>query len=137
MKIPSIAVSFAALVMALPVFAATPALPSSGVVSCVGAAVNTRETALGSGISAYTQSVVGAYSTRASALQQAYSSPATVRAGIKAAWAAFNSSIKSASQTWRTARASAWSQFRTAVKACKAPATATDSANSSSEASGQ
>jgi len=122
---------------------AAPALAAGGEtqanVSCVAAAVNVREQALGTGINAYTQAVTGAYSARASALQQAYSltpGKGVISAAVKKAWSDFRSAMKAARNNWTSARNSAWSQFKASAKACKAPASTLDHANASSEASG-
>lgn len=123
--------------------AGAPALAATGEtqanVSCVAAAVNVREQALGTGIGAYTQAITNAYSARASALQQAYSltpGKGVIAAAVRKAWSDFRSAMKLARSNWTAARNSAWGQFKTSVKACKAPASSMDHANASSEASG-
>lgn len=132
------------LALAVPAFAQTtasaPKTPSSAAaIACIGAAVGVRESALGSGISTHNGAVSAAYSARATALQQAYtgSTASEVRTAVKAAWKTFAASLKSAGKAWRSTRASAWSTFKTAAKACKAPATVSDAANVSSEATGE
>jgi hypothetical protein len=114
-------------------------LLSTQVLSCVGAAVNTRESAIGSAVSTHNSAVQAAYSARATALASAYSTGGTasqVRAAVKAAWSAFTKAVRTANTAWKTSRNSAWSTYRTAVKACKAPGNITDSGNSGSEMSG-
>jgi len=137
--------SFALLILsiAVPAFASSAQI-SSAVISCVGTAVNARESAIDTGISNYTQAVQAAYSTRATALQQAYTTASSGdisltqgRSNVKAAWSAFNTAIKTAVKTWKTTRLSAWSQFRTAVKTCKAPSSITDTTSSTLEVTGQ
>lgn len=105
------------------------------VLACLGAAVSTREVALGAGIAAHGQAITGAYGARAIALQQAYSgsSTAEVRTAIKTAWSNFNKSVRTANAAWKKTRDSAWSSFRTSLKDCGAPAAITDSLNSSLE----
>ncbi len=141
-KILGLTMVASCLALALPAFAATSpsTKPSAAQVACVSNAVNAREQALDSGISTYTQAVSAAYMARASALRAAYSQTpgnSVIVKAVKAAWSAFNTAMKSARGAWQSIRASAWSAFRTSVNACKAPAVATDSANASSEASGQ
>lgn len=144
-------VAAAVLVAAFPVFAETTvsantsvevkasSSSNSAVISCVGAAVATRESTLGTAIAAHGQSVQAAYTARAAALAQAYANTSNdkVRIGVKVAWSNFSNSLKSSAKTWRTSQNSAWTLFRTAVKACKAPVTVTDSMNAGSEVSGQ
>ena len=149
------------LIMALPAFAqqtggatgatlttstvpaTTGSMPSTGSASkiaCVGAAVNTREQALITGVTTYGQSVNVAYSARAAALAQAYTQTGgngVIKTATKAAWSTFTASTKSARAGWTTARKAAWSQFVSDAKACKAPASVSDSGNSSSEVSGK
>ncbi len=127
---------------ALPAYAQTGATPTTSntttKIACVGAAVNARETALSTAASAQAQAMTAAYGARATALQAAYANTTTaaVKAAVKSAWSGFNTSMKSARTAWQTARNGAWKTFRTAVAACKAPVGVSDSANSSSEASG-
>lgn len=107
-------------------------------IQCVGSAIATREASLTSSMATYGQAINSAHSTRATDLATAYSktTQAELRAGISVAWKAFNSSTKSAQKAWRTSKESAWSAYKTAVKACNAPTTLTDSANSVTEISG-
>ncbi len=132
-----------ALSLALPVFAQTPKAASdavSGAISCVSVAVTARENALFVALGTHVQSVQNAYGVRGTSLAQAYThvpDVGLVRSDIKAAWSTFRASIKSATKTWQGARNTAWSQFKTAARACKAPASVTDTSNSSSEVSGQ
>ena len=128
--------------LALPAFAAT-AMPSpspkpgsAAAIACVGAAVNMREQTLDSAMMTFTQGANGAYSARAAALQQAYMQTggnSAIRTAVKAAWTTFTTSMRTARKAWQSARTSAWEKFRTDAKACKAPATISDSANATSE----
>lgn len=108
-------------------------------ITCVGAAVNTRETALDTAMTSYTGSINSAYAARAAALKQAYTQTSliAVKNAVKTAWSDFNKSVKSSRKTWVTAKNSAWSQYRTAAVACKAPAGTGDGANSGLEVVGQ
>lgn len=118
--------------------AAAKAADMAAKIACVKIAVAARETAIGAAVATHTQAVQAAYSTRANELAGAYSNTTvkTVRAGTKVAWADFTKSIKAASKTWKTNRNTAWSAFRAAVKACKAPSSISDSANSGFEVNG-
>ena len=132
------AVSAILLGVALPAFAAT--APTATQIACVGSAVNTREQSLDAGITTLTQAQNAAYSARAGALAQAYtltSGNGAIRTAIRAAWTTFSAAMRTARTAWQKTRSTAWATFRTTVKACKAPAVATDSANSSLDASGQ
>ncbi len=134
----ALAVGFLGLV--LPSFAAT-YTPSATVVSCVATAVNTREQALGAGISVYTQAVASAYSTRSNALKQAWAGTtwSQINPAVKTAWSQFRASIKSTRTAWKNTRQAAWKQFNTATKACKASGTvtATEASGQGAEVSGQ
>jgi hypothetical protein len=133
--------------MALPAFAATTtgisvtagSKASTMTVACVGGAVNAREQSIDSALTTYTTAITAAYNARATALASAYgmSTSAGVRASLKTAWSAFSVSMKSTRNSWSSARTTAWAKFRTDAKACKAPATISDSTNASMEASGQ
>ena len=107
-------------------------------IACIGAAVNAREVAIDSAVTAFTSADNAAYAARATALGQAYTQTtlSAVKTGVKAAWATFSSSEKTARTAWKTARDAAWSQYHTAAMACKAPTGTGDSMNSTSEASG-
>ena len=107
-------------------------------IQCVGAAVDTRESAIDSAMTTFNASTNLAYSARATALHQAYAltTAVSVRAAVKVAWTAFKTSMQTARKTWQSAKMSAWSTFKTAAKACRAPAGVSDSANSSSESTG-
>ncbi len=116
----------------------TPSQSVTNKISCVGGAVNTREQAIDTAMTAYTQGINAAYSARATALGQAYSQTTMkeVRSAVKAAWSTFNKSVKSARKAWQAARNTAWTQYRTSAVQCKAPAGTGDGVNSSLEASG-
>ena len=136
-KLLSAVLSVGVFATALPAMAAS--APSAAKISCVSNAVNTRESALVSAISTYTQSVNSAYSARAAALQQAYSQTpgqSVIKKAVRSAWATFSAAMKSARSGWQSARKSAWATFGSAVKACKAPTVATDAGNAGAEASG-
>ena len=148
-KILAASAIFAALSLTPPVLAANSgntAKPanspnSAAAIACVGAAVNTREAAIDAAVAVHASAARAAYSARASALKAAHtgSDVKAVRAAVKAAWSAFNKAMKDARDVWRASRDKAWSGFRVAVRACKSSTAASlsDSANSSSEASGQ
>ncbi len=112
---------------------------ASATIACVGRAVALRESALGTAVKNHSQALEAVYSTRAIELAGAYSNTTTkaLQAGVKVAWSDFNKSVKSVTEAWKASRNDAWSTFRTAVKACKATGDVSDSANSSSEVSGQ
>ena len=111
---------------------------SATTIACVGSAVATREAALGGAVTTHTQALQAAYSARATALAAAYTNtdPKTVKSAVQKAWYDFSTAKRAATAAWVKSRTAAWTAFRTAVKACKAPATVTDSSNASSEASG-
>lgn len=119
----------------------TPASPAdiATKITCVGAAVATREQAIDTAMTSYTASTNSAYSARATALGQAYSQTTlmTVRSAVKKAWSDFTMTMKTARKTWQSTRMSAWSQYKTSTAVCKAPAGTGDGANSSSEVTGQ
>jgi hypothetical protein len=107
-------------------------------ISCVAAAVATREATLDTAINAETGTISAAYSTRASTLASAYAQTGndSIRASVKTAWAAFATSVASAHKDWKTAQQGAWTQFRTAVKSCGGNAAAvSDAANATIDAS--
>lgn len=136
-KLLSAILSVGVFASALPAMAAS--APSTAQISCVSNAVNARESTLVGSISTYSQSLNSAYSTRAAALQQAYSQApgqGVIKKAVKSAWSDFTVAMKSARTSWQSARKSAWATFGSAVKACKAPAVATDAAKAGSEASG-
>ena len=139
-KISAIVLAVGSLALAFPALAATTSSTANATkVACVGSAVGVRESALVSAIGMFTQAENAAYSARATALQSAYGQTAgngAIKTAIKGAWSAFTTSMKSARSSWQSSRKSAWSAFSTAVKACKASGIPNDSANSSSEASG-
>ncbi len=131
------------LAVAAPSFAQTGAATSTAVttaskISCVGAAVHTREQSLDAAMTTFTNAESAAYSARAAALQTAYSQSTltAVKAGVKTAWSTFSASIKSARKAWQTARNNAWTTYRTAAVACKAPAGTGDGVNTGSDVSG-
>lgn len=112
----------------------------SAKIACIGAAVNTRGRALGTAMTAYTQSINSAYSTRETALQQAYAQATTlieIKAAIKKVWSDFNLEKITAKTTWISAKKVAYSQYVTAALACKAPSGTGDGSNVSSELKGQ
>ncbi len=109
-------------------------------ITCMGNAVNTREQALITAMTAYTASLNSAYSARATALRAAYAITtglADVKSARKTAWNTFNSSKKAARITWRDARNAAWALYRTTAIACKAPSGTGDGIFSGFEAIGQ
>jgi hypothetical protein len=109
-------------------------------ISCISAAVATREASIDAAVATYTAGINTAYTTRASALASAYGLTGNdaIRAAVKAAWSSFSSAVKGTRSAWQKSRASAWQTFRTAIKACGPSATAVaDTANTGSEVSGQ
>jgi hypothetical protein len=127
--------------IAAPAFAETASStpPNASVkIACVGSAVNAREQALDAALSNHAAAITAAYSARADALKDAYSKTdvKSVRSSVRAAWSAFNASVKSARKAWNASKSAAWTSFRTAAAKCKAPADVSDSANASSEVSG-
>ncbi len=141
-------IAISALVFALgtitPVLAQTssstePSANSAATIACVGAAVNTRETAIDSAVAAHAQAVTAAYTARAAALKEAYTltNPHDVSKAVKAAWKTFRTSTKSAAKDWRTAQRAAWSTFKTASRACHPTEGISDNGNSGTEISGQ
>lgn len=149
-KIIGVGMIASALLLATSVLAedtntgATPAptttiITPSTAVSCVAAAVATREASLGNAIMSYTSSVNGAYNTRAASLASAYQAGtnAQIKVAIRASWKDFRSAMSSANKTWKTAKNAAWATFRSAARACKAHSSINDNANSGFEAMGQ
>jgi len=116
----------------------TPAIIAKAQIACIGVAVNTRETTVGTALAAYTTSLNNAYTTRASALQLAYqlTTLKEVQNTVKTTWANFNKSIKLARTTWQSVRSSAWRQYVAAANACKAPSGTGDGGYSSYEVMG-
>jgi hypothetical protein len=104
---------------------------ATAAISCVGAAVNTREQSLVSSVGTFTTALNAAHTARASALQQAYTNTTwkAVSAAAKSANAAFSSSTKSARTTWDSARKGAWSTFKTAAAACRPSKSAASTVN--------
>jgi hypothetical protein len=108
--------------------------------SCVSAAVATREAALGTAMTTYSASVNAAYATRASALAAAYASTdtTTVKNSVKTAWANFKGAMTAAKKGWQSSKEGAWNAFKTAIKSCgSAAASVADISNQGTEASGQ
>ena len=122
---------------ALPALADTPPTPAQ--VACVGSAVNTRETALGTAISALTSSVNSAYTARAAALKQAYAlttGNSAIKKAVSGAWSVFSKTLKTARRAWKDSRNAAWTQYGQAVQACKASNVPAEAGKSSLEATG-
>ncbi len=112
---------------------------ATSTIICVGSAVATREASLDAAEINLTSALNSAYSTRASALASAYALTTgsdVVRAAVKVAWKAFSSSTQSARKSWNSARMTSWQAFTAAARACKAPSSMLDTANSSLETSG-
>lgn len=88
--------------------------------ACVQTAVDAREQAVLSAVTAYTSSLVSAFQQKKTALHNAWSITDTVqrKASVKSAWAAFTQSKKSAKKTYKDARQTAWSTFKKAAKLC-------------------
>ena len=93
-------------------------------VVCAQAAVNKRESALGSGFASFSSAVSSAYATRASELSTAWSnSDATARKiAIRAAWDKFQKSAKSARETWKDTKKNAWRAFKEEIRNCRGSA---------------
>ena len=94
-------------------------------VSCIQAAVITRETSLDGGIATNNAAQTSAYLTRKNALSAAWTqTDATLRkTAIENAWSSFKTAKKSAAQQWKTTRDSAWKTFKIAIKTCGSDAT--------------
>lgn len=88
--------------------------------SCVQVAVDTREQAILTGLSAFTTSLQSAFGQRKTALYAAWgiSDAAQRKATVKTAWMTFKQSKQTAQKTFRTARRTAWTNFKTAARKC-------------------
>ncbi len=104
-------------------------------ITCVAAAVNTRETTLASVVSTHQQSVAAAYAARKTALASAYtgSDPQAVKTAVKKAWTDFQTAGKSAKQIAERSRKNTWEAFKTAMKACKGGESVGDAQNASTD----
>ncbi|MEK7625691.1 MAG: hypothetical protein AAB467_05105 [Patescibacteria group bacterium] len=99
---------------------------SAAVTQCVAAAVNVRETAIGSAFTTYAGAQSAALSARALALNAAWSVPSStpsstvksLRLAVQTAWKAYNNPHRSVVRTHNTATKNAWSSFKVASKAC-------------------
>jgi hypothetical protein len=88
--------------------------------ACVQAAVDTREQAILTGLSAFTASLQSAFQQRKTALHDAWAITDTAqrKAAIKTAWQTFKQSKQTAQLTFKKARNAAWEAFRIATKTC-------------------
>lgn len=111
------------------------AVENTAKIACVGAAVNIREAALGTGMTTHIQAVSTAYGVRAVALKAAYTATTSkqLNADVKAAWKAFDTSMRTAHNTWKTSKNAAWAAYKTTAVACKAPAGTGDAVHATTE----
>lgn len=88
---------------------------------CIQTAVDARETAVLSSLTAYTNSIVAAFQTKKSGLHDAWSigDASQRKASIKTVWTTFAQSKKGARKTYQTARQSAWENFKKSSKTCR------------------
>jgi len=89
--------------------------------ACVASAIDTRDTAIESGVDVYASGVKTALETRKNSLRTAWialSKRDTRRQDIQKAWRAYSAATKSARQDFRKARMAAWEQFRKDRDAC-------------------
>lgn len=109
-------------------------------IPCVSAAVAARESALGTAITTFNNSISAAYTARASALASAYGSTdqTAVKNAVKTAWTNYKGAMSAAKKGWQSSKESAWNTYKTAIKSCGAGAQAvSDASSASSELSGQ
>ncbi len=90
--------------------------------TCLIAAVDTRDTALGQALQTFDQAMMGAYRDRNTQVKAALALTDTkLRAsGILAATTAFRTTTRDAQRAWRKDRNAAWGKFATARQACGA-----------------
>lgn len=89
-------------------------------ISCVGKAVDVRETALITAWSTFNTSVTTILSARKTALISAWSltDAQARRDAVKTAWATAKKDRKAAALTYKTERKNVWATFKTSAKAC-------------------
>ncbi len=103
--------------------------PAGAKLSCIQAAVDKRETAIGSAFDVFANgspAVKGmkqAYADRAAALHAAYGITATAdrKTAVEKAWTDFRTAKEAARKTFKSSRDRAWATFGTDRQACKAP----------------
>ncbi len=89
--------------------------------ACVAAAVNARETAVGTAFDALNVSLKSALGTRKTSLAAAWllTDGAARSTAIKASWKAFKDASRTAHKTAKVAKKDAWKGFKDAVVACE------------------
>ena len=126
-KITSAAVGAALLLSGATAFAETTSsttpvvgTPASNI-SCVVAAVDAREQAIGAAFTTFSSAESSALSTRATALHAAWGlgDAKARKAGREAAWDAFKKANRAAYAALRSARKTTWDTFAKATRACK------------------
>jgi len=137
-----------AAAMAIPAFAdtasTTPGTPvvsptTQNAIKCIAGAVAVRESALDAAYASSSAAINGAYAKRASDLATAYTlnpGNSAIKNAIKAAWTAFSTAAKAARKQFTSSQKTAWANFKSMAKACKAPASVSDSANMSADTAG-
>lgn len=111
----------------------TPGSKAALNVACIQAALDKRDGAVSSAVSAYASSVNAAITARTSALKAAWALTAAKdrRAGIRSAWSAYRTSAAMARSSFKQAKSSAWSGFYADRKACGPQHAVEDSATQS------
>ena len=89
-------------------------------IACVISAIDTRDTAIESGVDAYASAWKTALETRKNSLKAAWSDTDAKmrRQDIQKAWSVSGAAVKSANQDFEKARKNAWKQFRKDNNAC-------------------
>ena len=109
-------------------------------ISCISAAVATRETSLVTAITTLNSEMSTAYSARASALASAYTQTGNdvIKAAVKSAWQQFDGAAKASRKSWQLSRTTTWTSFKAALKACGGNSTSlSDAGSAGSEISAQ
>ena len=113
---------------------------STANISCISAAVATRETSLVTAITTLNSDMSSAYSARASALASAYTQSGNdvIKAAVKSAWQQFEGAAKASRKSWQLSRTTTWTSFKAALKACGGNSSSlSDAGSAGSEISGQ
>ena len=94
------------------------------VVTCVQAAIETRDTSIIAAFDTYATAAKAALTARKDALKLAWAipTPTEMRAALKTAWYNYKTSLKVARKNLKTAKKDAWTKAKADRKACKAPA---------------
>lgn len=95
--------------------------PTAEQITCIKNAIDKRDTAIITGVDAYSTAVKNALSARKDALKAAWDKPDKKerQAALKAAWKTYKDTVKNARKDLKTARQSAWKTFGTERKVCK------------------